>query len=258
MSQARPTRPSRLPAIAILAALMATSPPAGSQSPETAPSKPLHPVPEVLRDVPGMPDELAEGWYARIDTERGSFVAQLLPEQAPQSVAHFAALAEGELTWVDPFTGEDTIGHYYDGVVIHKAIAGRRFETGDRTGTGRGAPPYYVAPEGQGPVNFHRAWRMGMTTSSRGRISGVVFFVTASALPWLTGRHPCFGKVIAGKDLIWSLTELKTLSDDTPREPVLIEKVRVHKIGDPPPIPEPVPFYPEPQELKPKPLPDSR
>lgn len=254
----RPARPGPITAAVLLAAIVVTISSAGSPSPPSPPSKVLHPVPEALRGVPEVPAELPEGWYTRIDTEKGVIVARLLPEQAPQSVAHFAALAEAELTWVDAFTGEDTIGHYYDGVVIHKAIAGRRFETGDRTGTGRGAPPYYVPPEGQGPVNFHRAYRLGMTASSRGRISGVVFFVTASGLPWLTGKYPCFGDVIAGKEVIWSLTELKTLSDDTPREPVLITKVRVHPVGDPAPLPDPEPFYPEPQELKPKPLPDSR
>jgi peptidyl-prolyl cis-trans isomerase A (cyclophilin A) len=224
----------------------------------SASPQPLFPVSVALRDVPGIPDELPQGWYTRIDTEKGVIVARLLPEQAPQSVAHFAALAEGKLGWVDPFTGEDTIGHYYDGVVVHKAIAGRRFETGDRTGTGKGAPPYYVPPEGQGPLNFHQPYRLGMTASSRGRISGVVFFATASSLPWLTGKYPCFGAVVAGKEVIWTLTELKTLSDDTPKEPVLIEKVRIHKVGDPGALPEPKPFHPEPTELKPKPLPDSR
>jgi len=258
MSTYRPARPGLLTAAVLLTSIVGTLCSAGSPSPANPPSKALHPVPEALRGVPEVPEELPEGWYTRIDTERGVIVARLLPEQAPQSVAHFAALAEGKLTWVDAFTGEDTIGNYYDGVVIHKAIAGRRFETGDRTGTGRGAPPYYVPPEGHGPLNFYRPFRLGMTASSRGRISGVVFFVTASSLPWLTGKYPCFGDVIAGKEVIWSLTELKTLSDDTPREPVLIEKVRVYQVGDPPPLPEPVPFYPEPQELKPKPLPDPR
>ena len=48
---------------------------------------------------------LAEGLYARIETSLGRIVARLLPEQAPQSVAHFAAMAEGQLEWFDMTTG---------------------------------------------------------------------------------------------------------------------------------------------------------
>ena len=40
---------------------------------------------------------LDEGWYARLETDRGMILIRLLPDQAPQSVAHFAALAEGKL-----------------------------------------------------------------------------------------------------------------------------------------------------------------
>jgi peptidyl-prolyl cis-trans isomerase A (cyclophilin A) len=246
-----------MPAVCIALALATAAVDAGGATVSGPPSGPLHPVPAELSAVPEMPETLPEGWYARLDTEKGTIVARLLPGQAPQSVAFFAALAEGELTWVDPFTGEDTLGHYYDGVVVHKAIAGQRFEAGDRTGTGRGAPPYYVPPEGHGPLNFHQPWRMGMTRSSQGRISGVTFFVTSSSAAWLTGRHPCFGDAIAGKRVIWEITSVKTLSDDTPREPVVIEKVRVHRVGDPDPLPDPVPFHPETREMRPKPLPDS-
>ncbi len=181
---------------------------------------------------------------------------RLLPEQAPQSVAHFAALAEGRLSWIDPYTGYETSGHYYDGVVIHKAVAGQRFEAGDRTGTGRSAPPYFVPPEGFTPVNFDGPWRMGMTRFAGGRLSAVVFFVTAGSEPWLNGKHPCFGEVVGGKEIVMEITAVKTMSDDTPREPIVIEKVRVHAVGDPPALPEPVRYTPPATEpLRPKPQP---
>ena len=90
-------------------------------------------------DAPGLDvDGLPVGWYAVIDTSLGRILARLLPEQAPQAVAHFAALAEGRLEWNDPFTGKPRRDPYYDGVVIHRVAAGQRFEAGDPTGTSRG------------------------------------------------------------------------------------------------------------------------
>ncbi len=52
------------------------------------------------------PADLEEGWYARIETSMGRIVAKLLPEQAPQSVAFFAAMAEGRLEWFDRASGD--------------------------------------------------------------------------------------------------------------------------------------------------------
>jgi len=216
---------------------------------------PRFPVPEALRGVPDLPAELLEGWYARLDTDRGTIVVRLLPEQAPQSVAHFAALAEGRMSWIDPFTGREATGHYYDGIVIHKAIAGERFEAGTKTGTTRGAPPYYVPPEGFAPVSFDGPWRMGMTRYAGGAISGVVFFLTAGPQSFLNAKHPCFGEIVAGKDVVWDITLSDTLSDHTPREPIVLERVRVHAVGEPAAIPEPAPYVPTRPKLTPKPQP---
>lgn len=239
-------------ALATAALTIATLGPLSTENQDLAPRLP---IPETLRGVPDLPAELPEGWYARLDTDRGTIVVRLLPKQAPQSVAYFAALAEGRLSWTDPFTGREATGHYYDGIVVHKALAGERFEAGDKTGTGRGAPPYHVPPEGFTPVNFDGPWRMGMTRYPGGAISGVVFFLTAASQPFLNAKHPCFGEIVAGKDVVWDITLSDTLSDDTPREPIVIEKVRVHAVGEPAAIAEPVPYVPDRPKLAPKPQP---
>jgi hypothetical protein len=54
---------------------------------------------EEFKGVGGLPGFVPQGWYARLDTDKGPIVAKLLPDQAPQSVAHFAALAQGRLEW---------------------------------------------------------------------------------------------------------------------------------------------------------------
>jgi peptidyl-prolyl cis-trans isomerase A (cyclophilin A) len=199
-------------------------------------------------DEAATPD-LRRGWYARITTDLGEIVVRLLPEQAPQSVAHFAALAEGRLSWIDPFTGNETGGHYYDGVVVHKVELAQRFETGDRTGTGRGSPPLYVPAEGGGPINFHQGNVVGMTRAPLGRISAVQFFVTVTPQPWLTGRHPCFGEVVSGREVAFEITAVPHDSAGKPKKPVHIQEIRIFKVGEVGPLPEPVPYTPKVEQL---------
>lgn len=193
---------------------------------------------------PGLPENLAPGWYTTIMTGKGRIVARLLPEQAPQTVAHFAALAEGRLEWTDPVSGETRKGHFFDGSSVHRAMAGKRFEAGDPTGTGHGGPDLYVPDEVEGVVNFHVAGRLGMTRAPGRRFSAYQFFATASAQPFLTGRFPCFGTVVEGRDVILEITQAKTYSNGKPIEPIAIESVRIFALGDPPPLPEPEAYRP--------------
>jgi cyclophilin family peptidyl-prolyl cis-trans isomerase len=192
-----------------------------------------------------LPEGLLEGWYARIDTTLGTMVARLLPDNAPQATAHFAALAEGRLPWADLATGEEQHGRYYDGMAIHKVKAGERFEVGDWSGTGRGAPLIRVPLE-KGTLRFDRPYRLGMTRSSLNRISGVVFFVSVGSMDWLTGLHPCFGELVSGKDVAWNIATVTANSSGKPVEPVVVRSIRILSVGSPPPLPEPLPYTPPP------------
>lgn len=189
------------------------------------------------------------GWYARLETSAGAVVIRLLPEQAPQSVAHFAALAEGRLEWTDPFTGKPRRDPYYNGLAIHRVAAAQRFEVGDPTGTGRGSAPVYVPEEGFGPVDFRARGRVGMTRASLGRISGSLFFVTAAGLPWLNGRHPCFGIVVHGLDVVDAISVVRADANGKPLEPIVLQSVKVYSVGEVAPLPEPVAFTPQPRRL---------
>jgi peptidyl-prolyl cis-trans isomerase A (cyclophilin A) len=223
--------------LAVFAAASAGGPAQG------VPAKPTSTTPPADEALPaGLP----EGWYARIETSAGIIVARLLPEQAPRSVAYFAALAEGRQPWPDPITGETRRDPYYDGVIVHRVVAAERFEVGDHTGTGRGSPPFYVPPEdGQGPIDFSAPGRLGMTRSTLNRISGVQFFVTAGTLPWLNRVHPCFGTVVAGSDVVWSISSLPARGDGRPLDPVTIVSVRIRKVGSPDPLPDPQTYSPQ-------------
>lgn len=184
-----------------------------------------------------------EGWYAEIETSLGSFTIKLNPEQAPQTVAHFVAFAQGRMEVLDPFTGNKRKFPFYDGLKIHKTSFARRFEAGDWTGTGHGMPPVWVPPE-PGPMNFTRPYRAGMTAASLKRISGVMFFVSIVAEPYLNASHNCFGEVVEGREVVDHLCVVKVDDKGRPLEPLVIKHVAIVKSGNPAPLPEPVPYDP--------------
>jgi len=183
------------------------------------------------------------GWYAEVETSLGSFTIRLLPEQAPQTVAHFVAFATGRMEFIDPFTGAKQKEPFYDGVAIHKTTYAQRFEAGDRTGTGHGMPIVWVPAEA-GPVNFSRPYRVGMTSATMRRISGVLFFVSIVAEPYLNAKHNCFGEIVAGRDVVERICNVKTDRRGKPLEDVVIRRIAIVKSGNPPPIPDPIPYTP--------------
>jgi len=202
------------------------------------------------------PQRLPPGWYARIDTTMGRIVVRLLPEQAPQAVAQFVALAEGKVERHDPVTGDPISGPYYDGTEVYLAKAGIRFEAGDPTSTGGGGPPLWVDnKEGQGPVNFYTAGRIGLNPTPGRGASPYSFFITASAQPQLTGIYPCFGSVVEGRGVVERITEVTTHRDGRPMEPIHITRVRIFTEGEPPPLAEPVSYRMQPRQLSPRPRP---
>lgn len=187
--------------------------------------------------------ERPRGWYAVVDTSMGSFTFRLLTEQAPQTVAHFAAFAEGRMEFVDPYTGSKKKAPFYDGLAVHKTKYAQRFEAGDPTGTGHGMPFVWVPPE-PGPVNFSRPYRVGMTSASLKRISGVLFFVTIVAEPAFNSSHNCFGEIVEGRDVVERICAVRTNDKGAPLEPVVIRHIAIVKSGDPEPLPVPVPYDP--------------
>ena len=203
------------------------------------------------------PAGLEKGWYTRIQTPMGDILARLLPEQAPQSVAHFVGLSQGTLPWTDVVTGETVAYPYYDGMMIHTVVAGRLFETGDAGAMGRSMPLLFVPEEGFAPLNFSMPYMMGMTRMGGGRISAVKFFVTIAAQPWLNGENPCFGQVVEGREVLFNISQVKTYSSRRPIDDLFIEKIDVFAVGDPAPLPEPKFYQPTRKHIEFRGTPDS-
>ena len=109
----------------------------------------------------------------------------------------------------------------------------------------------FVPPETGGPHTFHSGYMLGMTRYTSAHISAVQFFITAASQPFMTGRHPCFGKVVEGQDVIFTISAVKTYSNGRPIDSVTIDKIRIFKVGDPAPLEEPQPYTPKRFEMQP-------
>ena len=137
----------RLCVLAVLAIAasgqVATPPPAGSPSAKT--SVPLGP-----------------GTYAYIETSMGRIVCQLLPAEAPKTVANFVGLATGTKGWVDPKTGKERHTPFYNGLTFHRLIKDSMIQGGDPLATGEGGPGFALDDEISANLHFDKPGMLAM------------------------------------------------------------------------------------------------
>lgn len=82
-----------------------------------------------------------------LQTSQGDMVLELFPQEAPETVANFLALATGTKPFIDPATGMETTRPFYDGLVFHRVVNGFMIQGGSPTGAGDGFPGYRFADE---------------------------------------------------------------------------------------------------------------
>jgi peptidyl-prolyl cis-trans isomerase A (cyclophilin A) len=160
-------------------------------------------------------------------TNRGSFKVQLMPENAPATVANFVELASGKREWTDPRDGRKKTDALYDGTIFHRVIPNFMVQGGDPAGTGMGGPGYGFEDEcpPNGP-SFDRPGLLAMANAGP-NTNGSQFFVTVAPTPWLTGKHTIFGEVIEGMDIVDAISKAATASHDRPSEDVVLERVEI-------------------------------
>jgi peptidylprolyl isomerase len=116
---------------------------------------------------------------------------------------------------------------FYDKVIFHRIIDSFMIQGGDPTGTGMGGPGYEIEDE------FTHA---GGNKNDRGTISmansgpntgGSQFFINLVDNNFLDTKHPAFGKVIEGMDVVDKIAKVQTNAQDKPLEDVVIVKASV-------------------------------
>jgi len=109
---------------------------------------------------------------------------------------------------------------YYDGVIFHRIIPGFMIQGGDPTGTGRGGPGYAIQDE------FSRKNRNDRGTIAMANAGpntgGSQFFINLVNNNFLDGKHPVFGEVVEGMEVVDKISKVKTGLADKPLQNVTI------------------------------------
>ncbi len=147
---------------------------------------------------------------ATINTSEGAIAFELFDDDAPKTVENFRKLASDG---------------FYDGLTFHRVIKDFMIQGGCPQGTGTGGPGYTFEDE----INGHKIERGALAMANAGpNTNGSQFFiVTASACPWLDGKHTVFGTVSEGMDVVDKLEAVATDGSDRPMEPIGIASVEL-------------------------------
>ena len=144
------------------------------------------------------------GKRVRLETNMGTITIALDPDM-PITAGNFETLAKKG---------------YYDGVIFHRVIAGFMLQGGDPTGTGRGGPGYVIKDE----FTAHNKNDRGTLSMANAgpNTGGSQFFINLVNNNFLDGKHPVFGKVVEGMDVVDKIGKTKTDMEDRPKEKVTI------------------------------------
>jgi peptidyl-prolyl cis-trans isomerase B (cyclophilin B) len=134
-------------------------------------------------------------------TNKGSFTAELYPNEAPGTVANFEKLVKDG---------------FYDGIIFHRVIPEFVVQGGDpitkgpmglqERGVGSGGPGWQIKCELQGNPHKHEVGALSMAHAGR-NTGGSQFFIVLNEqnTRHLNGEHTVFGKVTEGMDVVRQL-----------------------------------------------------
>ena len=122
---------------------------------------------------------------AVITTKKGTIEIQLMPREAPGTVANFIQLANDG---------------FFNGKVFHRVVPNFVIQGGCPRGDGYGSLDYTIRSE-LPPLYYHEDGMVGMASAGN-HTEGTQFFITHSPTPHLDGNYTIFGKVIKGMDVV--------------------------------------------------------
>jgi peptidyl-prolyl cis-trans isomerase B (cyclophilin B) len=134
-------------------------------------------------------------------TNKGSFTAELYPNEAPGTVANFTRLVKSG---------------FYDGIIFHRVIPDFVVQGGDPITkeaaglndprVGDGGPGWEIKCETQGNTHKHEVGALSMAHAGKDTGGSQFFIVLSEAnTRHLNGVHTVFGKVTEGQDVIFQL-----------------------------------------------------
>ena len=158
-------------------------------------------------------------------TNKGVIKMELFEDTMPITTANFIKLAkEG----------------FYDGTKFHRVIDGFMIQGGDPNSKGSdaatygsGGPGYAIQDEFvSNPLLSNVRGTIAMANTGQPNSGGSQFFINTVdniGLDFdkepLTSKHPVFGRIIDGMDVVDAISKVKTGQRDVPIEPVIIESI---------------------------------
>ena len=154
---------------------------------------------------------------------------ELYPDKAPNTVNNFIELANGG---------------FYDGLIFHRVIPGFMIQGGCPQGTGMGGPGYSIKGEfarNRFPQNDlkHTLGVLSMARAMHPDSAGSQFFIMVADAPHLDGDYAAFGLITENVEKAVEISRVpRSIMNDKPKKPVVIQSVRVDTQGVEYPAPE--------------------
>jgi len=156
-----------------------------------------------------------------ITTNSGTFMIQLFPEDAPNTVNNFLKLVESG---------------YYDGIVFHRIIPTFMIQAGDpntkdpdsdRSLWGQGGPGYQIHEEFN--TLQHDRGIVSMARSNHPDTAGSQFFIMHKDNNQLDAKYTAFGRLIQGTGSFAALDNIAKLQTDRFDQPIDASSATIEK-----------------------------
>ncbi len=164
---------------------------------------------------------------AVMTTNRGVIEIELFEDTMPITSGNFIKLAEEK---------------FYDGIKFHRIIDGFMIQAGDPNtkgdnvmSYGTGGPGYTIQDEFvEGALLSNTRGTIAMANTGQPNSGGSQFFINTvdnvsldfNKEPF-SSRHPVFGRIVKGMDVVDAISATETGARDLPVDPVIIESVTI-------------------------------
>jgi peptidylprolyl isomerase len=164
---------------------------------------------------------------ASFETSQGTFKAEIFLDEMPVTAQNFISLAKSG---------------FYDGLHFHRVIKDFMIQFGcpfskdpESPRCGTGGPPHGTIQDEhlESAKLSNEPGTLSMANTGRPNSGGSQFFINTkhnSFLDWFSpgqSKHPVFGKVTDGMDVVKAIENTETTPQDRPLTPVKVERITI-------------------------------
>ena len=166
---------------------------------------------------------------ATLETSLGNIEVELFVDKMPVTAGNFVKLAKSG---------------FYDGLHFHRVIDGFMLQFGcphsrdpksPRAGTGDGPEGTIADEHPKDAMLSNEPGTLSMANTGQPNSGSCQFFINTvhnAYLDWFSpgpSKHPVFGRVVSGMDVVKKIEKTPTDASDRPRTPVQVVRVKVQE-----------------------------